>query len=399
MGLIYTFTYFTTDQYAPSLPEMSLQLGSPQQLMSASIQMNFVVKAIAGIFAAGLSDRIGRRPVMLFCLSMLSWASLCCALANLIEWFLAGRLLQGIGEAVEPMVLASVRDYFPDSEKRFSIIAMLQMMSITGQLVAPVFGGYTAQLFSWRFSFLLLSLLWAFMAVYAALRGVESCPTNEEGDLEDYWANWSKLMDSHILSLLLTECCNMAAYMVFCTNVSFLVEENYGKSTMICSTVMLAYCAQNATGLFLMERLPLRGVLTKAKISVSMYALSGVILSIFGALLHQHFWAYCVGVFLLAWPSISMLVSVNVLYFEAMKDCAGFAASLEILAKSVPSAIYSVWSTQSLIHAGARGVMEFQGLAAVASGFAFWAFAVAPPTWALNLEDAEEARMKDPKAC
>lgn len=38
--------------------------------------------------------------------------------------------------------------------------------------------GYTAQLFSWRFSFLLLSVLWAFMAVYAALRGVESCPTN-----------------------------------------------------------------------------------------------------------------------------------------------------------------------------------------------------------------------------
>lgn len=38
--------------------------------------------------------------------------------------------------------------------------------------------GYTAQLFSWRFSFLLLSILWAFMAVYAALRGVESCPTN-----------------------------------------------------------------------------------------------------------------------------------------------------------------------------------------------------------------------------
>lgn len=61
---------------------------------------------------------------------------------------------------------------------------------------------------------------------------------------------------------------------------------------------------------------------------MSMYALSGVILSIFGVLLHQHFWAYCVGVCLLAWPSISMLVSVNVLYFEAMKDCAGASAEI-----------------------------------------------------------------------
>ena len=47
-GLVYTFTYFTTDQYVPSLPVMGRDLSGSQSLMSATVQMNFVVKAVAG---------------------------------------------------------------------------------------------------------------------------------------------------------------------------------------------------------------------------------------------------------------------------------------------------------------------------------------------------------------
>lgn len=45
--------------------------------------------------------------------------------------------------------------------------------------------GFSAQLFSWRFSFLILALLWGFMAIYAALRSVESCP---DGEQQSRWA-------------------------------------------------------------------------------------------------------------------------------------------------------------------------------------------------------------------
>lgn len=45
--------------------------------------------------------------------------------------------------------------------------------------------GFSAQLFSWRFSFLILALLCGFMAIYAALRSVESCP---DGEQQSCWA-------------------------------------------------------------------------------------------------------------------------------------------------------------------------------------------------------------------
>ena len=66
MGMIHTFIYFTTDQYVPSLPEMEIDLFGSQGLMSATVQLNFVVKALCGIITAGLSDRIGRRSLLCF---------------------------------------------------------------------------------------------------------------------------------------------------------------------------------------------------------------------------------------------------------------------------------------------------------------------------------------------
>lgn len=91
---------------------------------------------------------------------------------------------------------------------------------------------------------------------------------------------------------------------------------------------------------------------------------------------------------------------MNVLYFEPLKDNAGLAASLEILAKSVPPSLYSVWSTQALIHSGVRGVMEFQAAAVICSGLVFWCYAVSPPSWTLEEAPAEanQEPTKDSKA-
>lgn len=185
-------------------------------------------------------------------------------------------LLQGIGESVEPVIFAMVRDYFPRNEERFMIVSALQMMSTVGMLLAPVLGGYSAELCSWRASFVVLSALWAVMAAYAGLNMVETCP-DADPEQPGPGPSWSRFLNWHCLSLLLTESCNMAAYMTFSTNVSYFIEVAHSKSTMTCSTVMLAFGALNAGGLFQMERLPLGDTLQKAKTSVSLYAASGVL--------------------------------------------------------------------------------------------------------------------------
>lgn len=65
--LSYTFIWFTTDQYVPSLPQMERDLSGSETIMSASVQLNFIVKSLAGLVTAGISDRIGRKPAVLSC--------------------------------------------------------------------------------------------------------------------------------------------------------------------------------------------------------------------------------------------------------------------------------------------------------------------------------------------
>eukprot|EP00435_Cladocopium_sp_Y103_P004417 s858_g1.t1 len=222
-------------------------------------------------------------------------------------------------------------------------------------------------------------------------------PPSSFNSMESLWSvkqRWYALAFwRQLWLLLLTEACNMAAYMVFFTNVSYVVEHSFHRSTMLCSGILLTFCAANALGLLVMERL--RGsILMKAKITVTCYVSSGIVMLLLGAV-SPELWAYCAGAFLSAWPSIGMLVSVNVLYFEPVKDNAGLAASLEILAKSVPPSIYSVWSTQALIHSGVRAVMEFQAAAVIASGLVFWCYAISPPSW--TLEEAPSEAVQEPK--
>ena len=395
IGMIFTFTYFTTDQYVPSLPQMEIDLSGSQGLMSATVQMNFVVKALCSIITAGLSDRIGRRPTLMFCMCVLSLASFCCGCAGRIEWFVAARILQGIGESVEPVIFAITCDYFPKPEQRLGIVAALQMMSIGGMLVAPVAGGFLAEFFNWRFSFFVLAVVWGVMAIYAIIATVESCPDQEcEGYLKDV----SKILDPHLLCLLLTESCFLGAYLTFNANVSYFAEVVFNKSTMTSSMIMLTFGALLGLGLLFVKGLQLGSIcsiLRVAKIAVSLYASTGIISFLLG-FFGEFFWAYLVGCFLQASTMMMTVVSVNVLFFEPLKDCAGMAASAEMCAKYIIPPFFSMMSTQSLIHSGAKGLIQFQASACIACGLIFSCFALWPPWWATDLLEAQNhAKLDD----
>ena len=392
MGMIHTFIYFTTDQYVPSLPEMEIDLFGSQGLMSATVQLNFVVKALCGIITAGLSDRIGRRPTLMFCMCLLSLASFCCGCAGRIEWFVAARILQGIGESVEPVIFAITCDYFPKPEQRLGIVAAVQMMAIGGMLAAPVVGGFLAEFFNWRFSFFVLAVVWGVMAIYAIIATVESCPDQE---CEGYLKDASKILDPHLLCLLLTDCCILGAYLTFNANVSYFAEVVFNKSTMTSSMIMLTFGALLGLGLLFVKGLQLGSVLRVAKIAVSLYASTGIISFLLG-FFGDFFWAYLVGSFLQASTMEVALVSLNVLFFEPLKDCAGMAASAEICAKFIIPSFFSMMSTQSLIHSGAKGLIQFQASACIASGLIFSCFALWPPAWTTDpLEAQSHAKLDD----
>lgn len=245
----YGFVYFSTDQYAPSLPQMGVDLSGSQWLMSATVQFNCITKALMGLVIAGISDHVGRRPVMVGCLSLLAMASFCCGCAPNADWFLASRFLQGLGESVEPVVFATCRDYFAKPEDRMMVITVVQLVGSVAQMVAPIFGGFSSIVFGWRFSFFCLALLWGSHAAYAARYMLESCPdSSEEKEEGSYFFGLRKIFTPGPLCLLFTECCAVVPFMVFTSNIGYVTQVNYGQSPITTSFCMLSWAVIDAIG-------------------------------------------------------------------------------------------------------------------------------------------------------
>lgn len=143
----------STDFYLPSLPEIVRVMGTDVAGAQATLS-SFLFGFAAGQIVWGpLSDRIGRKPVLLAGLGLFALATLGCAFAPSIEALTAARTLQALG-ASGPIVLgrAMVRDLYEGPRAGKELARMGMIMGLV-PAVAPVIGGVLQVAFGWRSTF------------------------------------------------------------------------------------------------------------------------------------------------------------------------------------------------------------------------------------------------------
>ena len=142
----------TMNIFLPSLPAMAADLAVDydrvQILVSGYIAMTALVQLIIG----PLSDRFGRRPVMLGALVILLMASLICMVATSIEVLTAARMAQTAVVAGLVLSRAIIRDMVP-VEEAASMIGYVTMGMTLVPMVGPTVGGLLSDAFGWRASF------------------------------------------------------------------------------------------------------------------------------------------------------------------------------------------------------------------------------------------------------
>ncbi len=144
----------STDFYLPSLPEIVRVMDT--DVAGAQATLSFFLFGFAGgqIVWGPLSDRLGRRPVLLAGLALFLVATLACALAPSIEALTAARALQALG-ASGPIVLgrAMVRDLYEGPRAGRELARMGMIMGLV-PAVAPAIGGVLQAAFGWRSTFI-----------------------------------------------------------------------------------------------------------------------------------------------------------------------------------------------------------------------------------------------------
>jgi DHA1 family bicyclomycin/chloramphenicol resistance-like MFS transporter len=150
LALLTALGPLSTDMYLPSLPAIAEDLGATAagaQLTLSAFLLGFAV----GQFVYGpVSDKIGRRPVLMFGLGLFVLASLACALAPNIGTLVAARFVQALG-AAGPIVLgrAIVRDLYEGPRAGRELSRMGSIMGLV-PAIAPIFGGILHEAFGWR---------------------------------------------------------------------------------------------------------------------------------------------------------------------------------------------------------------------------------------------------------
>lgn len=149
----------STDLYTPSLPHLQGAFDTDAGRVQLTMTLNLVAYALAQLFYGPLSDRIGRRPVLLAGMIGFAVASIACAAAGSIEGLIAARVLQGLTACAEAVVgYAVIRELY-DEASAVRVFAAYGMAIALAPAVGPVIGGHMHVWLGWRSNFVLLTLL------------------------------------------------------------------------------------------------------------------------------------------------------------------------------------------------------------------------------------------------
>lgn len=236
LGAIAAVAPLSIDMYLPALPDIADDLHASDATLQQSVAVFLFGFALCQLVYGPLSDRVGRKPVLLFGLLLFSAASAACALTVSGEQLLVTRLLQALGGGASAVVInAVVRDRYqgPAAARVFSLVIMTMTLA---PLLAPSVGSLMLHQFGWRSIFILLTLLGLVLTFWVALYLPETLPPERRRR-----QRWGQLFAGYrdvlshrqAMGNLLSSALGFGAMFAFITASPFVYIELFGASEQL----------------------------------------------------------------------------------------------------------------------------------------------------------------------
>ena len=144
--------------FLPSLPNMTAYFQTEYRVLQLSVAVYLGVNAVLQLIIGPVSDKYGRRPIILGGLLLFLIATLGCTLATTAEMFLGFRMMQAAVVVTMVLSRAIISDIAP-RDQAASMIAYVTMGMAIVPMIGPAIGGILDETFGWKSNFILLFVL------------------------------------------------------------------------------------------------------------------------------------------------------------------------------------------------------------------------------------------------
>jgi len=247
IALLSAFVPLSTDLYLPALPGMGEYFHVSPDLINLTLIGFFVFYSLGTLFWGPLSDKYGRKPVLLIGLSIYTLSSVLCANAWNAYALILFRILQAVGgSAAGAIATAMVKEAY-QGRQRVSVLAIVQSMVLISPALAPVLGAFLLGFTTWRGVFWTLAGIGLFALAGSLLLEETITVRNSGGILENLGRLRNVLQNRRFTSLLLLFSLLSISSMAFIASSTYIYQNGFKLSNQVYSF----YFSLNAAGLII----------------------------------------------------------------------------------------------------------------------------------------------------
>ena len=159
LALLSAFPPLSIDLYLPALPHMVEAMNTSQELVNLTLSLFMLFFALGILVWGPISEKYGRKPIVMIGLALYAMASFGCALAGNVYYLIVLRVIQAFGGGASTAVATAIVKDMYSGRKRESVLAVVMAIVIIAPVVAPVLGAMLLKIGSWRMIFGVLSCI------------------------------------------------------------------------------------------------------------------------------------------------------------------------------------------------------------------------------------------------
>jgi DHA1 family bicyclomycin/chloramphenicol resistance-like MFS transporter len=248
---------FSLHVLLPALPAIADAMRVPAHAAQLLISLSILAIALGNLTVAPLSDRYGRRPIVLLALGLFVLGSAGGIVATTIDWLVAARVVQAFGGGAAMSVMrATLLDHFGPA-KAAGALAATATAILVAPMLAPTIGGFVLEWLDWRAVFALSGVLGFAVFLFASRNLRDARRANRAaGPSLHYAANYRRLLRSReYRAFLVYGACMVSMIYTFVTGAPYVAIDLLGVSPSRFGLLLFFPAVASFTGFLLAARM------------------------------------------------------------------------------------------------------------------------------------------------